>query len=1222
MSTYQLEMNGYHNQKKSDNYEYENVLTKLRIIVAKLLKSDPEAIDIDAPFLEMGADSIVLVEAIHDIENSFGIKISIRQLFEELTTLTALADYIGQNMTPELPDVEETAQSEMQMSDFLPIVNGKVKETESDDFLEEIISQQMQLMSQQLEILRGYGSTVENHQNGHSQSTPKRQAIAPAKTKPNKPASPFFRPAEIRARGLTPQQSGHLEDLITRYTQRTQKSKQLTQSYRPVLADNRASVGFRFSTKEMLYPIVGDRSMGARMWDIDGNEYIDISMGFGVNLFGHSPEFITTAIAKQLQQGMPLGPQTSLAGEVAQLICELTGLERACFCNSGTEAVMTALRLARTATGRHKVAMFAGSFHGSCDSTLGMPMAGNEHPQAQPIAPGITPNTVADMLVLEYDNPQSLEIIRAHAHELAAVLVEPVQSRRPDLQPQEFLRQLRQLTQDTGIVFILDEMITGFRIHPRGAQAWFGIDADIATYGKIVGGGMPIGVVAGKAAYMDGIDGGMWNYGDGSYPQADTTFFAGTFCKHPLAMAAARAILQEMKQRGPALQAELNQRTAKLAATLNAYFTTEDLPIQIVHFGSLFRFAFTENIDLLFYHLLCQGIYIWEGRNCFLSVAHTDADIAQFIQAIKDSVKELRAGNFFPESPSITASQGEKPSEIVPLTAAQKQLWVLAQMADEGSLAYNVAVSVELQGVFHLEAMRRAVQTLVDRHQALRTIIQGDGQQILSTWQIDVPLIDFSGMETEAVAQWFQKESLRPFNLSHSPLIRVSILKRAPERHTLVLTAHHIVVDGWSMGVMLQELTSLYSDECLGVANQLPLPMQYQEYVQWQQQQSQTPAMAEHEAYWLRQFADSIPVLDLPTDYPRPPVKTYNGSRQVRHLDAHLYGEIKRLGKQNGCTLFMTLLAAYTALLYRLTEQQDILVGIPASGRTLAGSEGMVGYCSHLLPIRNLINKDVSFSQHLKNQRSILLTAYEHQDYPFAKLIDQLNIKRDASTSALVTTTFNFDRPVDVPSMYGLQANLLPQPINFADYDLSMNVWEMGDELVVECDHNTDLFAATTIDRFLEHFQTLLTGLVNHPEQSLWELPLLTSTQKQQLLVEWNQTQMDYPQDKCIHELFEQQVQKNPDAVAVEFAGQQLTYQELNSRANQLAHYLQSLGVKPEVLVGICVERSLEMLVSILGVLKAGGAYLPLDPAYPQERLSYMLSDAQVSVLLTTGKSG
>ncbi|BAY50183.1 amino acid adenylation (plasmid) [Scytonema sp. HK-05] len=1247
MNTYTLSSNNSYSHAVSEANQSETILAQLRTIVANLLKSDLEGVDVDAPFLEMGADSIVLVDAIRHIENTFGVKIGIRQLFEELTTLSALASHIEQNTTIQLPVVEEISQPENVVSvssqpqlTLMPYHNH-LGNAASENFLEEVINLQMQLMSQQLEVLRGTGLALENsfpHQNGHSKSAAQTKAVVvntPEKTvsgsSPSKPSSSvsFYRPAEIRARGLTPQQSSHLENLISRYTQRTQASKKLTQTYRPVLADNRASVGFRFSTKEMLYPLVGERSQGSRMWDVDGNEYIDISMGFGVNLFGHNPEFITSAIAQQLQQGMQVGPQTSLAGEVAQLISELTGLDRACFCNSGTEAVMTALRLARMATGRNKVVMFSGSFHGNLDGTLGTATAGNENPAALPIAPGIAPKMVEDMLVLDYDNPQSLEIIKAHAHELAAVLVEPVQSRKPDLQPKEFLHQLRQLTREAGVVLIFDEMITGFRIHPGGAQAWFGIDADIATYGKIVGGGMPIGVVAGKAKYMDGLDGGMWNYGDASYPQADTTFFAGTFCKHPLAMAAARAVLQEIKRRGLPLHEELNQRTAKMAATLNAYFEIENLPIKIVHFGSLFRFAFSENADLLFYHLLYRGIYIWEGRNCFLSAAHNDEDVNKFIQAVKESVEELRNGGFFPQLPSVTLSQGKKESTevsdavtIAPLTAAQKQLWVLTQIEEEGSLAYNVSVSVELQGAFNLPAMRQAVQKLVDRHEALRTTItsQGNFQKILSSLKVDVPLVDFSLVETDKVTEWFKNQSQKAFDLNEGVLFCAHLLKLAEQRHVLVLKAHHIIVDGWSMGVMLQELATLYSGECQGVVNKLDLPMRYREYALWQDQQSQTSEIAEHESYWLQKYTSSVPNLNLPTDHPRPPVKTYNGSRQSLHLDASFCDEIKRLSRQNGCTLFMTLLAAYTTLLYRLSEQDDIVVGIPASGRSIEGTETMVGYCSHLLPIRNHILGDASFKEHLKTQRSVLLEAYEHQDYPFAKLIDKLNIQRDASQSLLVTTTFNFDRPVDVPAMPGLQTKLLSQPISFADYDLSLNVSEINDELLLECDYNTDLFDATTIDRWLGHFQTLLAGIVKNPEQIVSQLPLLTTSQEHQLLVEWNNTQMNFPQDKCIHELFAQQAELTPDAVAVEYAGQKLTYRELNSRANQLAHYLQSLGVKPEVLVGICLERSLEMLVAMLGILKAGGAYVPLDPAYPQERLAHMLSDSQTAVLLTTAK--
>ncbi|MFN6486986.1 MULTISPECIES: non-ribosomal peptide synthetase/type I polyketide synthase [unclassified Nostoc] len=1202
----------------------QTTLQTLRSLVAKLLKSEPSNINVQAPFLEMGADSIVLVDAVRTIENTYGIKISIRQLFEELTTLDALARYVEENTKSESVAAEDVQEE----------LRSPETKTPPKTVVEEIIQQQLSLMSQQLQVLQGGGLSAANFvpsNNGHSksasQTTPiisKQAAKTTPASAPSKSSSPLppWRVAEIRARGLNPQQQRHLEDLIDCYTKRTPTSKQLAQSYRPVLADNRASAGFRFSTKEMLYPIVGDRSSGSRIWDVDGNEYIDITMGFGVNLFGHHPDFIAAALEVQIKQGIQIGPQTRLAGEVAHLICELTGLERVNFSNSGTEAVMTALRLARTATGRTKIAMFAGSYHGHFDGVLGIAQA-DENPNAIPIAPGITPKTVEDILILEYGNPQSLEIIQAHAQELAAVLVEPVQSRRPDLQPQEFLHQLRRLTRETGIVLIFDEMITGFRIHPGGAQAWFGIDADIATYGKIVGGGMPIGVVAGKAVYMDGIDGGMWNYGDASYPQADTTFFAGTFCKHPLAMATARAVLTHIKQCGAVVQQQLNQRTDQLARKLNAYFEAENLPIRIINFGSLFRFSFLENADLLFYHLMNKGIYIWEGRNCFLSTAHTDEDINYLIQAVKESVEELRSGSFFPDKPAKSSSKVSNDTKavsqdvkIVPLTEAQKQLWILAQIGEDSSLAYNVTLSVQLKGVFHLEVMRQAVQKLVDRHEALRTTIstKGDLQQILPSLKTDVSLIDFSNFDKNElrIAEWFQNESLTAFDLSNGPLFRVHILKLQEQLHLLVMTAHHIIVDGWSMDVILKDLAVFYrSEDC-----QLRSPMQFQEYVKWQEQQVHSEEMAVHESYWLEKFASSIPVLDLPTDRPRPPVKTYQGNRQTIQLDANLYRQIKQLSISKGCTLFMTLLAAYTVLLHRLTGHDDIVVGIPVAGRSLQGSERLVGYCTHLLPLRSGINKDATFIEHLVNSRSVLLSAYEHQDYPFALLINKLKRDRDASQFSIVNTTFNLDRPATLTSLFDLEPSLFDHPISFTGSDLSFDVIETNGCLEVRCDYNLDLFNATTIERLLANFQTLLTSIVINPEQRISELPLLSSLERHKLLIEWNQTQKPYSQDKLIHELFEAQVELTPEALAVVFEEQQLTYQALNEQANQVAQILISKGIGLGSYVPVLMDRSIGLVVAMLAVMKTGAAFSPLDINWPIERLKQTLEDLNCQVVL------
>ncbi|MBE9229224.1 amino acid adenylation domain-containing protein, partial [Phormidium sp. LEGE 05292] len=561
---------------------------------------------------------------------------------------------------------------------------------------------------------------------------------------------------------------------------------------------------------------------------------------------------------------------------------------------------------------------------------------------------------------------------------------------------------------------------------------------------------------------------------------------------------------------------------------------------------------------------------------------------------------------------------------LIPLTEAQKQLWTLAQMGEDSSVAYNEHSTVLLRGALNVRAMGKAIQKVVDRHEALRTQFspEGDVQEILPSIEIDCPVLDFTGGDVardEQIAAFFRQESQKLFDLSKVPLIRLYLLKLEPELHVLVLSAHHIVVDGWSLGVIFRELMQLYSDECQGVICDYDRPTQFREFINWQNEQLQSQEMKAHESYWLDKLS-APPVLELPTDRIRPPIKTYNGDRETIKLDTEVTKSLKLLGRKQGCTLLMTLLSVYTTLFHRLTGQDDIIVGVPTSGRSMNESEGIVGYCTHILPIRSQLSGNPTFAEYIKQMRGTLLAAYEHQDYPFAQIIDRLNLPRDNSRLPLVSVSFNLEPHTTPPEVFGLEVSIYPQAINFKDRDLHLNVTEIAGELLIECDYNTDLFNAGTIERWLSHFQTLLEAVVSDPKQHLRELPLLNNTQRHQLLIEWNDTQADYPTDKCLHQLFEAQVEKTPDAVAVKFENQQLTYQQLNDRSNQLAHYLRSLGVGADVLVGICVERSIEMVVGLLGILKAGGAYLPLDPDYPIERSHFMLSDSQVGVLLTQHK--
>ena len=410
-----------------------------------------------------------------------------------------------------------------------------------------------------------------------------------------------------------------------------------------------------------MYPIVVERSAGSRLWDLDGNEYVDLTMGFGTNLLGHSPGFITAALEEQLKRGIEVGPSSPLAGKVAALLCEMTSAERAAFTNTGSEAVLAAVRVARTVSGRTRIAT-TGGFHGINDEVLVRGLTVDGELRGAPIAPGIPDHAVRDVLVIPYGTEEGLALLRAHAHELACLLIEPVQSRKPGLQPREFLHAAREITAQAGCALVFDEIITGFRCDIGGAQRFFDVKADLMTYGKIIGGGMPIGAVCGKAEYMDALDGGMWQYGDGSFPEVGVTFFAGTYIRHPLTMAASWAVLNHLRREGGGLQRELNARTASMVAELNAFFAASGVPMRLDVFSSWFYPHFDDEIkygSLLYFYLRDKGVHIWEGRPCFLSTAHTEADVRFVVRAFKDSVREMQQGGFLPGEP-LADDESEK----------------------------------------------------------------------------------------------------------------------------------------------------------------------------------------------------------------------------------------------------------------------------------------------------------------------------------------------------------------------------------------------------------------------------------------------------------------------------------------------------------------------------------------------------------------------------------
>ncbi|MBE9186427.1 amino acid adenylation domain-containing protein [Microcoleus sp. LEGE 07076] len=561
----------------------------------------------------------------------------------------------------------------------------------------------------------------------------------------------------------------------------------------------------------------------------------------------------------------------------------------------------------------------------------------------------------------------------------------------------------------------------------------------------------------------------------------------------------------------------------------------------------------------------------------------------------------------------------------VPATEAQKEIWIAVQMGNEANCAYNESICLRLQGNLDVESLRFSIEELVQRHEALRSTFSPNGSTlcISSSIALDIPTIDLSILDDRAreskLAYLRREEVDRPFNLVCGPLFRSQIIKLEEQEHIIILTGHHIICDGWSWGILFPDLGEIYSAKNQGIAANLPQPESFIEYAVLQEEQATIPEVIDAQKYWLNQFSGTIPVVDLPTDRQRPALRTYNGAREDWELNSDLVANLKRLGKKAGCSFFTTLFAGFEAFMYRLCGQEDLVVGMPAAGQLVGGKDKLAGHCVSLLPLRTQINGEQSFLDYLRSRRTAVLDAIDRQQFTFGTLVKTLAIPRDFSRVPLVPVTFNLDVQLaeDQLNFDGFKAEVFSNPRTCENFEWAVNASETKTKLVLECQYNTNLFDAATIRSRMAEFEALLEGIVANPNCLLQNLPILTAAEEQQLLVEWNNTQTNYPESACIHQLFAVQAEQTPDAVAVVFGEQQLTYKQLNCRANQLAHYLQTLGAGSEVLVGVCFDRSLDAIVSLLAVLKAGSAYLPLDPAYPKERLDFMLSDAQISVLLT-----
>ncbi|HEY7820654.1 MAG TPA: amino acid adenylation domain-containing protein, partial [Vicinamibacteria bacterium] len=829
---------------------------------------------------------------------------------------------------------------------------------------------------------------------------------------------------------------------------------------------------------------------------------------------------------------------------------------------------------------------------------------------------------VENALVLPYGAPESLAKIEEEIDEIAAVLVEPVQSRNPELFPVSFLRELRRLTEASGAALVFDEMITGFRAHPGGIQAELGIRSDLATYGKVLGGAFPIGVVAGSARYMDCLDGGRWRYGDESEPESDLTYFAATYVRHPLALAAANAVLDHLAEEGPDLQRRLNDRTQELVRELRQTLDRIGAAIQVPSYSSWFRLAFPPEVhheggsSLFFYHLLDEGIHVYSpDQNFFLSTAHGDSDLSKLVSAVETSARELQGGGFLP-IPAVPVT----PTTRLPLTPAQFEIWYASQMGPVASTAYNESFTLELEGELDLALFRSSLSEVLSRHDALRLRFGADGeeQEIDRESAFELELHETTG--TAALDEIRRLEAGTPFDLEKAPLVRLHLLRFEDRRHAFIMTAHHAVFDGWSAGLLLDELGRTYSARRGGKVPELGAPVRFEDYLAWEREQESGEEGESARKYWSHELGGKPPLLDLPLDRPHPPARSFRGATVRQELDPALLTMCRDAAVQKRTTPFVLLLTAFESLLYRLTGETDFTVGLLVGGQVLSGMEALVGHCAKLVPVRSRIEEAMTFASLLENTRTKVLDAGTHHGCSYGRMLQGLNVERSTGRLPLVEVAFNMDRHIPC-RLEGLKARFSLNPKAAVHFDLFFNLTEGDGSLTIDCDYNRDIFDEETVRRWMGHYVTLVSGAIASLDVRLRDLPLLSAAEARLLVSAGDATIPVRRGAETVQALFETQARRDPDRVALIDPDGALTYRELHHRARRVAQGLRRRGIGPGSIVGLLVDRSSWMVAGLLGILETGAAYLPIAPDWPDDRMRFVLSDAGADLLLSDDPS-
>ena len=1186
----------------------DTLTDKILALLAELSGDSFTPDDAGCTFLELGFDSLLLGQVTQRLKRDMDVALTFRQLMTEFPTVKDLITHLDTVLPPEtttLPPETTTPAAPMAPHAAVPAVSGDV-----GALMQAQTQAMLTLFDNQMRAMGGNGAAPAAATAQPSEVQTGRAPVAVGETtKGNR--HDLNRRAAAQAE-FTPKQLEFVADLCGEYGDKFPTSKTRAQEGRRALADPRTASGFRGEWKELVFPVIAETSKGARLTDPDGNDFVDLVNGFGQTAFGHAPDFVTQAVAAQMDKGFAIGPQTSLAHDVAEKFLSVTGHERVTFCNTGSEAVMAAMRLARTVTGRDTVVCFKGDYHGQFDEVLVKGRASGD-PTALPAVAGVPTASVRNMVVLDYGSDTALDWIRDNIGEIAAVLIEPVQSRHPELRPRAFCEAVRQITADNGAALIMDEIVTGFRVARGGMQEVWGIQADMATYGKVVGGGMPVGVLSGAARFLDALDGGFWRFGDDSVPEVPPTFFAGTFVRHPLVLAALSAVLDHIDGDGVALYDRVAPRTEALLTQMNDILEDRGLPRAVTGFSSwlIVNLSAQDPRAALLYPLMrLGGVHVHDGYPWFFTTAHAEADFETVARVFAEAVDRLQSVGIL----TGTAQPADGPITI-PLTEPQKEVWMAAQLGEAASGVFIESISLRLTGALDQTALAGALNTVISRHDALRLRFAASGEAAQVMPQLRLSL-EPQPMDADALADMIAADASTPFDLTDGPLIRATLAQLADDDHVLVLTTHHIICDGWSTYLIIEELAALYNATTSGAAADLPAPVSFAEYASGAD--GQNPA-EDTLAFWRGEFPAAPELPELPTDTRRHGQRNFDGATHVHQIDADLARAVKKAAGREGVTLFAALSGALAALLSRLSAAQNTVLAVPTAGQTLLPDSRLVGHCVNLLPISLGFDGDQSLRDHLKQSAAKVLDCFDHGDTTYGAILNTVGLRGDLNRQPLSEVQFNLDQQPSDFGFAGLSTQMESNPRAHTNFDLIFNVTEGKDGLRIDLTYATDILSAETVARWCDQYHRLLGAIADDMAHSLNAVPLLSEDDSAALAAIGNDTDRPLPAIKRADALITAQAQDTPDAVAIEDARGTMDYATLDQKSDRLAAVLQRTLPTPGTRVAVMIDRSADLVVALLAVMKAGHAYVPLDPHHPKARLRTILETADVGGLIHQG---